>query len=523
MEGGSVTMDGSTIANCVVTHLGERFGGETAASGILLRTTDLPVRLAATNLSLILSPYACGVQLFRSDDSNVQIRALRIQQPAACVDAPLEALLVDVPMLQCNSSYFTEASGTVVPMCGPGAKCTDEPVADTLLAVTSPHCQCAESTYLPAGLDAHEHRLAPYNNTLGCLEPVNATALMSTATGNLTLSLAKDYTSAPSQLVNLTLNLSGTDWLDGSEYTWAVLDSTPSTWLNVTLASGSVTAPRDSVGATANVPFKVQSSGLQDGSLSDATISVVFSPHASVPNHALPVRTLNMSIRVHVSAVAVASTSFFEVDNARANHSEQNEFHLIACDIDRARLQHGEVERFRAFLTHVQTGNVVNASISYIFNGTYIAAAKPTLLGPHELTATLEEEDGPHNLSSRLMVQVVCPDRQVQTSEHICGCAPGFEPPACTPCPSGTYFKENTTLSGQCEPCPSTVNCDSIGIRLMDLNLTRGYWRLSSSTTDIHRCLPTEDGSSAICVGGSAAGAYCVAGFGGPVRIRSRK
>ena len=78
VDGGSVTMDGSTIANCVVTHCEDRFGGETAASGILVRTTDLPVRLAATNLSLILSPYACGVQLFRSVDSNVQVRALRI-------------------------------------------------------------------------------------------------------------------------------------------------------------------------------------------------------------------------------------------------------------------------------------------------------------------------------------------------------------------------------------------------------------------------------------------------------------
>ena len=106
--------------------------------------------------------------------------------------------------------------------------------------------------------------------------------------------------------------------------------------------------------------------------------------------------------------------------------------------------------------------------------------------------------------------------------------------PQCVPCPASTYERE-----GACMPCPVTTIC-AVGSTLQSWILKPGMWRISNSTSEIHRCKEDDDDASnctalllnqscptttgrSPCVGGSVAGHYgedyCAAGFRGPMYV----
>jgi hypothetical protein len=119
-----------------------------------------------------------------------------------------------------TSATYVPVSGIPVPICGRGATCADEPIADISGAPTSPQCSCTGETYARTGAIDSSLTAYSYDDTPGCLSRVHATALQRIVEGEFVVSLTKTQTSAQSLPLNLTLELSGTDWLNGSDYAW---------------------------------------------------------------------------------------------------------------------------------------------------------------------------------------------------------------------------------------------------------------------------------------------------------------
>jgi hypothetical protein len=148
--------------------------------------------------------------------------------------------------------------------------------------------------------------------------------------------------------------------------------------------------------------------------------------------------------------------------------------------------------------------------------------------------------------------------KQPSSGKTACeACDAGYHQPAsgsttCVPCPSGTVLDGETDTcvpcapftsssagatscafcaidrvlaqglaasTASCLPCPPGAIC-GWNTTLATLNLTAGWWRVSGSTTEIHRCNSGGDGRGS-CSGGNHAAAngdgYCAEGFSGPL------
>ena len=51
-----------------------------------------------------------------------------------------------------------------------------------------------------------------------------------------------------------------------------------------------------------------------------------------------------------------------------------------------------------------------------------------------------------------------------------------------------TFYDNATTGPAQCLPCPSGSECDQSGTTLINLPITRGYYRRSQTSIDVRRC-----------------------------------
>ena len=460
----------------------------------------------------------------------------------------------------CSTATFVNASGTPTPMCGRAATCTDQPIADVATAPTSPRCSCTGEAYDPAWPNSS---LAPYQTSStdrshdGCLVPVRATTLTHVEVQALAVSLTKNETSAESRPADLTLTLNGTDWNNGSDYTWTLASTAP-TWLHIPRTTGSVAASPGSERATTTVPIMVYSVGLRDANPATATVSILFTPRSSVPGRSPAPQFLNITVTTYVSAVAVVATSSFETSSARAYVGVDAIFEFVARDVDGVQLNHGEVTRFSANLTHEGTGEVVPTHLTYWHDGTYNVSATPHLLGSYALGMTLKEAGVSTKVPSTMRVEVGCPEPTVPIpGGGGCGCGPGTEPNGeggCINCTAGSYAPSIGSLftQGSCIPCPgahvtSEPGADSLtgcrcaasyfndtsasdgarcvactdsescghpsnavpGVTLAGLNLSTGRWRLGNLTKDIRPC-------AGPCVGGIGPG-YCASGYKGPL------
>ncbi|KAL3932278.1 MAG: hypothetical protein SGPRY_000770 [Prymnesium sp.] len=77
---------------------------------------------------------------------------------------------------------------------------------------------------------------------------------------------------------------------------------------------------------------------------------------------------------------------------------------------------------------------------------------------------------------------------------------------------SVNYYNENTNGSLSCQQCPLNVQCDSVGIRVDQLLLERGYWRKSPLSVDIRPC-PGALARTSTCLGDPET--PCASGLGG--------
>lgn len=132
---------------------------------------------------------------------------------------------------------------------------------------------------------------------------------------------------------------------------------------------------------------------------------------------------------------------------------------------------------------------------------------------------------------------IYCPTGYYQgtTSQSVCiACTAGTYvseegSASCTDCP-GNFFSSAAgtkcskcikeyyySLDGECELCPTGTSCSSDGGSAQeDIELLKGYWRISPTSIEIFRC-PFKGA----CVGGSNVSdrgdSYCADGFQGAI------
>ena len=487
ISGGTVTMRGVTVIHCTAISPRYASGGLLILNGktTLLNCTVAQCTTSASTYSasaiylspsgggrlvatiLHLHPASCTTPLLamEQDESSsqpFQIRRLQVHLPDSCSSsASLDTLLPNVQLPQCpictSCNTFGQNSHT---MCGTDAICSNENITDQVpVTHTSPRCSCSGDGYVPAGLNSLDHMLAPYDG--GCLQRVHATRLYRDVERSLIIPLSKDGIAASSRQLNLTLELSGTDWMEGSRYSWEVENPAPEQWLTVQTTAGQVTPAGDGARfAHDGIPILVQSVGLRDSEVRTTIVTVIFTPLASVPHELSRVQVLNFTVSVSVSAIAVARTSSFEQAAARAIRGSAAEFPFVAHDVDGIRMKHGEVALFTATVTHRSNGQVFSdVSIEYTYNGTYAVHFTPPLLGMYDVTVALTQANGTQQLlPSTLSIDVGCP--------------------------VGSYEDKD-----ECKPCPQLKSlCNEPYLTLETLPIAPNHWRTSIKSEDILPC-----------------------------------
>ena len=71
---------------------------------------------------------------------------------------------------------------------------------------------------------------------------------------------------------------------------------------------------------------------------------------------------------------------------------------------------------------------------------------------------------------------------------------------------------------GDCVRCPPGTTCDTIGLKIQELPLKAGWWRVSNTSFDIKRCEDHSDDAGSGCVGGPNAQA-CKDNLAGPLCV----
>ena len=71
---------------------------------------------------------------------------------------------------------------------------------------------------------------------------------------------------------------------------------------------------------------------------------------------------------------------------------------------------------------------------------------------------------------------------------------------------------------GDCVRCPPGTTCDTIGLKIQELPLKAGWWRVSNTSFDVKRCEDHSDDAGSGCVGGPNAQA-CKDNLAGPLCV----
>ena len=109
---------------------------------------------------------------------------------------------------------------------------------------------------------------------------------------------------------------------------------------------------------------------------------------------------------------------------------------------------------------------------------------------------------------------------QTQSLIALCCCLP---PPLCraSQCNEGFYTRQADGLvhgEGDCVRCPPGTTCDTIGLKIQELPLKAGWWRVSNTSFDVKRCEDHSDDAGSGCVGGPNAQA-CKDNLAGPLCV----
>ena len=215
----------------------ERTSSGTGAAGVHFATGRST--FLATNVTFRQS--LCWPILLRREAATDEtvLRNVLIEMPEGCDVATLQSANIasvdrEVRTLGCSDTY-TSAARLQVGVCSPNTLCVESTFAAEQL--TGLHCACRAPAYPNPDLVP---TYAPYEEADGCLAPTQMDTLTLTRK-QVIVSLQKPL--HPSERVNLTLDLKGTD---KAEMTWDVSNAvelrSSATWLHLPTVSSRVPA-----------------------------------------------------------------------------------------------------------------------------------------------------------------------------------------------------------------------------------------------------------------------------------------
>ena len=222
------------------------------------------------------------------------------------------------------------------------------------------------------------------------------------------------------------------------------------------------------------------------------------------------VQLVSITVRLYVSSAPVAAKC--TLDDAgrllQATLHQPSSFTFTARDLDGLPLDRGGA-RFDASLVRIgcddgrcelaaaDAGAAASSSkptVEYTGSGKYAVQLVAGVLGDYAVRLTLDEM----RLPFERHVRVICPPHQYSALASGGGCEV---------CPAD---------STRCGAPDALEMAATAGTTLATLDLLPNHWRLSSSTTDIHKCVRDANRPSS-CVGGRDAGSYCTNGTSGPL------
>ena len=376
-------------------------------------------------------------------------------------------------------------------VCGLQATCTTGSTANGIVA--TPSCSCQGGSF-PAP-DISDGALAPYNLTGGggCITQLRAVNLMRVAiqTEVALFQLHKSVTEVQQEDTVLTLVVSGTLWnLRGvnRSYPWEVSNS-PARWLQALNTSGVITAPNaGSLNTSALVPVRVSAAGIGTGQYDSSVEVGVFLPTVG-DLAATVVQHVSIAVRVIVSAIPVAERCTLDPGQSVPLLATLNQEAALGFTArDREGLPTTDRADFSAkLLASCSEGKrtcppIGDVLIKYAGSGQYEVRIQLQSLGSYLVTVLLA---GVPLSFGDVPVEATCPPHQFAGA------------------------------SG-CQACPASTTCgDNLqaGATLGNLNLSRGYWRLSNLTSEVYKC-PYSNGVTP-CAGGVSLDTYCVDGTTG--------
>ncbi|KAL1523059.1 hypothetical protein AB1Y20_018019 [Prymnesium parvum] len=523
--GGAVLLQGAAAMVNVRLEAAARRG-----SALLLGESSV---LEATSVSLLV-PCEVGAVL-RAATSAYAVRAFSIAFSTGCGAAP-ELQLVGA---RCADVAF--GHGARQPVCAEAATCVEGPIlraAGVQLGVVA-FCECAAPAY--ANRLAEVPHLAAYDITLGCVTPRAADDVI-VESSELHLTISKEL--SPRASHNLTIRMAGSSSVRG---TWQVLDADAlPAWLVLEQQAGPISPGEESV----DLPVLFSATGLAE-SLEPYTHRLQVLTLAEL-NRTFEVPVyLTVRTQVHSMVWGELNGSLSCATLAGASavaHVEVGVQELIpftACDEEglATSRQITDGRSFAADLSSLSFAAHSAQRVVYVNNGVYTVAVEPTKHGELRLSLTLGS-------AAELRREVVasCPAGLVPLDDGACGCAAGSFLTAqltcercpdklssrkgarageCSECATGYFLRDLTKRvqsdSSACELCPTGAVCEA-GSTIYSIQLKRGWWRLSNSTTDLRNCAEgatsCNSNDSLWCDGGCDGGAsvgVCRAGQAGPM------
>ena len=454
-------------------------------------------------------------------------------------------------------------------MCGAAATCTDVTPLRYLPNLTTVHCSCTGDSFpSPAAASA---AVAPYGvdpSVDYCVTPrvASKTALRGFVLEEV-MRLSKTDTSNTVHTLELEIDMDGTDTAPA---VWTIDASSVPYWLSLPLHGNiRATDQRSSLQLVANTSGLPERLAAPNQALLNLSVT-------SQRN-----KTFLVLVKLYVSAPAIASSSIWGrptservCHDGAQGHVAHTEVVLgeiantpfTACDVDGLATEHDLIGSFKALLIDRSSGAVNSLLIASELPGTYLIAVQVPHLGEFGLRLIFTAADGTtEQVGVERTVRAVCPAAKEPLPNGLgCGCKRGTifnaEDAACEPCPIASYHSfeqrsfEATCLpcptdatteglgsvaiescvcnkgfiisqedglvhgEGDCMRCPPGTTCDTIGLRMQELPLKTGWWRVSNTSFDVKRCEDYNDDAGSGCLGGPNAQA-CKGNLAGPLCV----
>ena len=454
-------------------------------------------------------------------------------------------------------------------MCGAAATCTDVTPLLSSPDLTTVHCSCTGDTFPSRA--AASAALAPYGvdpSVDYCVTPRVASkmALRGFVLEEV-MRLSKTDTSNTVHTLDLEIDMDGSDTAPAE---WTIDASSVPSWLSLPLHGNiGATDQRGSLQLVANT------SGLPErlAAPNQALLNLSVTSQRD--------KTFLVLVKLYVSAPAIASSSIWGRPNSERVCHDDAQGHgghtdvvlgeiantpFTACDVDGLATEHDLIGSFKALLIDRSSGALHSLLIASELPGTYLIAVQVPHLGEFGLRLIFTAADGTtEQVGVERTIRAVCPAAKEPLPNGLgCGCKRGTifneEEAACEPCPVASYHSfeqrssEATCLpcptdatteglgsvaiescvcnkgfiisqedglvhgEGDCVRCPPGTTCDTVGLRMQELPLKTGWWRVSNTSFDVKRCEDYNDDAGSGCVGGPNAQA-CKDNLAGPLCV----